>query len=119
MSNYSIDFHKRAEMFKALGNPHRLAIFQRLTRCCAPGTVCDVEDAIRFTVGEIGEDLEIAPSTVSHHLKELLRAGLIETRRNGKTIECWIEPELLDQLSGFFNVNSKSEQKTKQTKVKS
>ncbi len=121
MSNYSIDIQKRAEMFKALGNPHRLAIFQRLTSCCAPGTVCAVDDAIRFTVGEIGEELEIAPSTVSHHLKELLRAGLIQSRRNGKTIECWIEPELLDQLSGFFNVNSETEQtnqrNTKQTKV--
>ncbi len=104
MSNYSIDIKTRAEMFKALGNPHRLAIFQRLTNCCAPGTVCEIESAIRYTVGEIGKELDIAPSTVSHHLKELHRAGLIETRRNGKTIECWIEPQLLDQLSGFFSI---------------
>ena len=107
-------------MFKALGNPHRLAIFQRLTTCCAPGTVCEVEAGISFTVGEIGEDLEIAPSTVSHHLKELFRAGLIQTRRNGKNIECWIEPELLKQLSSFFNLETDSENiETKQTKVKS
>ena len=114
MSNYSIDIQKRAEMFKALGNPHRLAIFQRLTTCCAPGTVCGIEDAVRFTVGEIGCDLDIAPSTVSHHLKELNRAGLIQTRRNGKNIECWIEPELLEQLSGFFCINNETEK----TKVK-
>ena len=102
MSNYSIDIQKRSEMFKALGNPHRLAIFQRLTSCCAPGTVCEVDAALHFTVGEIGEELDIAPSTISHHLKELFRAGLIETRRNGKSIECWIEPKTLKQLSGFF-----------------
>ena len=123
MSNYSIDIQKRAEMFKALGNPHRLAIFQRLTTCCVPGTVCAVDDAIRFTVGEIGEELEIAPSTVSHHLKELHRAGLIQSRRNGKNIECWIEPELLEQLSGFFNLKTDIEnieaKQIKQTKVKS
>ena len=118
MSNYTIDIQKRADMFKALGNPHRLAIFQRLTSCCAPGTFCAVDDAIRFTVGEIGEELEIAPSTVSHHLKELLRADLIHTRRNGKTIECWIEPELLGQLSGFFNVNSETQLETDQDKNK-
>ena len=106
MSNYSIDIQKRSEMFKALGNPHRLAIFQRLTSCCEPGTVCDVKDAMCFTVGEIGEDLDIAPSTISHHLKELFRAGLIETRRNGKNIECWIEPKTLEQLSGFFALTS-------------
>jgi len=102
MSNYSIDVQKRAVMFKALGNPHRLAIFQRLTTCCVPGTICEVEAAIHFTVGEIGEDLDIAPSTISHHLKELCNAGLIETRRNGKTVECWIEPKILEQLAGFF-----------------
>ncbi len=109
MSNYSIDIQKRAEMFKALGNPHRLAIFQQLTSCCAPGTVCEMNDAIRFTVGEIGNDLDIAPSTVSHHLKELFRAGLIQTKRNGKNIECWIEPELLEQLSGFFCIDENNE----------
>lgn len=101
MSNYSNDVQIHAEMFKALGNPHRLAIFQRLTTCCAPGTVCEM-NAAYFTVGEIGEDLDIAPSTISHHLKELFRAGLIDTRRNGKNIECWIEPKVLDQLAQFF-----------------
>lgn len=106
MSNCSIEIKKRAEMFKALGNPHRLAIFQQLTSCCAPGTVCNINDDMFFTVGQIGEELDIAPSTISHHLKELLRAGLIQTRRNGKTIECWIEPDTLEQLSGFFALDN-------------
>ncbi len=106
MSNYSNILINKAEMFKALGNPHRLAIFQQLTQCCTPGTVCSVEDALRFTVGEIGNNLDIAPSTVSHHLKELFRAGLIQTHRKGKNIECWIEPELLEELSQFFNIES-------------
>ena len=111
MSNYSSNTQSRADMFKALGNPHRLAIFQQLTQCCAPGTVCSVEDALRFTVGEIGKNLDIAPSTVSHHLKELFRAGLIQTRRNGKNIECWIEPELLNDLSQFFSIESLTPQR--------
>ena len=93
-------------MLKALGNPHRLSIFQRLTTCCAPGTICEIDEAIGLTVGEIGKELQIAPSTVSHHLKELHHAGLIKTRRNGKNIECWIEPEVLNQLSGFFKIDS-------------
>lgn len=104
MSNYSIELQERADMFKALGNPHRLAIFQRLTNCCVPGTVCEINEAMYFTVGEIGEELDLAPSTISHHLKELFRAGLIETRRNGKTIECWIEPKVLQKLASFFEL---------------
>ncbi len=118
MSNYSINIQTRADMFKALGNPHRLAIFQRLTSCCAPGTVSEMNAAMHFTVGEIGEELDIAPSTISHHLKELFRAGLIETRRNGKTIECWIEPKVLEQLAGFFALtNNETLIKTKTSEV--
>ncbi|MET0103163.1 MAG: metalloregulator ArsR/SmtB family transcription factor [Sedimenticola sp.] len=103
MSNINTDIEQHAEMFKALGNPHRLALFRRLTTCCAPGTVCDAESAAHFSVGELGEGLDIAPSTLSHHLKELNRAGLIEMRRNGKKVECWIEPAVLNRLAKLFS----------------
>lgn len=90
------------EMFKALGNPHRLEIFHRLTTCCRPGTCCDLGE-VGFYVGELGEGLEIAPSTLSHHLKELHRAGLIEMQRQGKQVKCWIDPAVLSRLAHFFN----------------
>jgi ArsR family transcriptional regulator len=108
MSNYSNKVKKHAEMFKALGNPHRLEIFLQLTRCCTPGTVCNLDEALSINVGDIGKMLDIAPSTVSHHLKELHRANLIEMRRNGKNIECWIEPKTLKVLSNFFSINELS-----------
>jgi len=40
---------------------------------------------------------------VSHHLKELHRAGLIRSKRQGQRIECWVDPEVLNSLSHFFN----------------
>ncbi len=101
MSKYEIDPGPLADMFKALGNPHRLALFHRLTTCCAPGTCCDLE-SVRFTVGQLGEGLGIAPSTLSHHLKELHRAGLIEMERRGKQVICWIDAGVLKQLVDFF-----------------
>ncbi len=103
MSN--IDIVQLAEAFKALGHPHRLALFQRLCTCCAPGTRCDIEQAV-LSVGELGEGLAIAPSTLSHHLKELSRAGLVSTRRNGKKVECWVEPSVLESLAAFFGGNA-------------
>lgn len=103
MSNYSIDPEQLAEMFKALGNPHRLAMFQRLSRCCAPGTVCDVDIAAHQSVSELGEDMDIAPSTLSHHLKELNRAGLIQMRRDGKSVKCWVDATTLKALGDFFD----------------
>ena len=91
-----------ADVFKALSNPNRLRIFLRLVSCCVPGTVHEIEDDARTCVGDLGKDLEIVPSTVSHHIKELHRAGLIRMRRNGQKIECWIDPEVLEELSRFF-----------------
>ncbi|MEL0583382.1 MAG: metalloregulator ArsR/SmtB family transcription factor [Candidatus Thiodiazotropha sp. (ex. Lucinoma kazani)] len=102
MSNTNPDDKQLALMFKALGNPHRLLIFQRLSNCCLPGTRCDLEQTMRFSVGQLGEGMEIAPSTLSHHLKELHRSGLIEMSRQGKRIDCWIDPAVLNRLAGFF-----------------
>lgn len=103
MSNYSINTKLAAERFKALSNPHRLALFQRLTRCCAPGTVCDAEQASQLSVGQLGEEVAIAPSTLSHHLKELNRAGLIEMERRGKQVVCWVEANTLEELAALFS----------------
>ncbi len=103
MSNFETSFEQQAEQFKALSNPHRLALFYRLTTCCPPGTVCGVEEATRLRVGELGAGLDIAPSTLSHHLKELNRAGLVEMQRKGKTVECWVVPGVLDKLATFFS----------------
>ena len=67
-------------MFKALSNPNRLKIFMRLTSCCLPGTVTSINpgtgEAGCACVGELGQDLDIVPSTISHHIKELRQAGL-------------------------------------------
>ena len=90
-------------MFKALSNPNRLVLFQRLMTCCEPGTKCDPTLAAKVCVGELGEGLQIAASTLSHHLKTLHAAGLINMQRRGKNIDCWVEPAVLKQLAGFFN----------------
>ena len=91
-----------AEIFKALSNPNRLRIFQQLVTCCAPGTKGLFDTCNTSYVGELGEKLDIVPSTVSHHIKELRRAGLIRTSRNGQKIECWVDPETVEMLKDFF-----------------
>lgn len=93
---------KLADIFKALCNPNRLEIFQKLANCCKPGTIGILNPPRTACVGELGQDLGIVPSTVSHHIKELKRAGLIRTRRRGQNIECWVDPEILDELKNFF-----------------
>ena len=90
-------------MFKALSNPHRLKIFMRLVNCCGPNVACDVDsDQMKACVGQLGEDMGIAPSTVSHHIKELHRAGLIRMERRGQNIDCWVDVDTVRSLGEFF-----------------
>ena len=103
-----------SEVFKALSNRHRLKILVRLADCCGPNTACDVDsEQMRACVGQLGKDLGIVPSTVSHHIKELHRSGLIRMERNGQKIHCWVDIETVQSLSKFFEDLEFSQTKTK------
>jgi len=79
-------------------------MFLHLVTCCVPGTVSsyDADSEASACVGDLGRDLDIVPSTVSHHIKELHRAGLIRMERRGQKIECWVDPKVLKDLAHFF-----------------
>ena len=97
------DIELLATRLKALSNPGRLQIFRQLALCCETGTSCGSdEQAMRRCVGELGRGLELAPSTVSHHIKELRQAGLIRVERRGQNIHCWIDPDVVRSLADFF-----------------
>lgn len=75
-----MDFDVTAEVFKALGDPHRLRALHFLatadTGCCtnADGVcTCDVQEV-----------LGLSQPTVSHHMKILVEAGLVDAERRGK-----------------------------------
>ncbi len=102
-NNQQFNLNELAIVFKALSNPNRLQIFQRLLCCCVPEDICAAEEISGFCVGELGENLAVAPSTLSHHIKELQHAGLIKTRRKGKNIECFVEPDKVKILNHFFS----------------
>jgi len=99
MSNSSNDnIESMAIKFKALANPVRLKLFIELTQCCKPGTTCDIQRC----VGDLAVLVDIAPSTLSHHLKELNRAGLIDMQRAGKNMMCSVDMKVLDDLTDYF-----------------
>lgn len=89
--------------FKALGNPHRLAIVRLLLErdwaCCDRERPEDCTlDPASCNVGELADRLSVAPSTTSHHLKELERAGLLEREREGRRLYCRVNTDILDRL---------------------
>lgn len=69
---YDADLSQQATVFKALGDPARVAILATLARAEHEVCVCD------FTSG-----LALNQSTVSHHLKLLKDAGLVTSVRRG------------------------------------
>ena len=88
-----------AKALRALANPNRLAIFERIHE---DGLCCQT-DARGNTVCAIADDFELALSTVSHHLKALRSAGLITCERRGQQILCAINHDTLQRMTTLLS----------------
>ena len=98
---------KLVKAFSALSNYQRLTIFQKIcekTHCCFYDTSQTEVSTNRYdcNVGDISRTFELAPATVSHHLKELKYAGLINMERKGKFIYLTPLQEPLEEMKLFF-----------------
>lgn len=95
-------------MFRALGDPTRLHIFEFLRACCCPVAVeesGDVRPVSGPTVGEVCchvTGAEQINSKISHHLKELRLAGLITVERRGKNMICGVNREAVAALAVYL-----------------
>ena len=81
-----------AAHLEALGNPTRLRIYRMLVRAGDAGSA----------VGKLQTSLDIAPSTLSHHLKSLLMVGLIVQERQGTTLICRANYDVMRGLVAFL-----------------
>ncbi|GAA5504234.1 ArsR/SmtB family transcription factor [Deinococcus antarcticus] len=89
-----MDFNTSAELFKALADPNRLKVLRLLAAppanaCASAGSVCacDLE-------GELG----LSQPTVSHHMKLLVRTGLVTATKRGKWTDYTLNPEGFEQV---------------------
>lgn len=93
-----------AEVFAALAAEPRLKLLrlmQHKTLRCQDPSRCDLSERC-CNVSELAESLNLNLATISHHLKELRRAGLIRTERRGRFIFCSIRPEMMRRLAELF-----------------
>ncbi|GAB3309254.1 ArsR/SmtB family transcription factor [Epidermidibacterium keratini] len=84
-----------ARIFKALGDPVRLRLYSMIASAADAICVCDLTGAFELT----------AP-TISHHLKVLREAGLIEGERRGTWIYYRSLPHSVDALARLLDVGA-------------
>ena len=81
-----------ADMLSAMGTEPRLRIMRLLLSAHPDGLV----------VGEIGTELDIPSSTLSHHLEKLKNEDLVKVRREGTFLWYSANTEALQELLGFL-----------------
>jgi DNA-binding transcriptional ArsR family regulator len=87
-----------AAMFKALGDPVRLRLLS-LIASHPGGEAC---------VCEISATFDVSQPTISHHLKLLRSAGLLDCERRGTWVYYWVIPSALQQLSSVLHVDDRA-----------
>ena len=92
------DDRKLARIFNALSNPNRLKIYSEILRTentnYEVGNWCMLSQVVR--------SLKIGGPTISHHVKELVDAGLILAERQGKFLVCRINPQTREMVRKMF-----------------
>lgn len=83
---------RAAAVFRALSDPVRLRLYSRIAGCNGETCVCDIQD-----VG-------VSQPTVSHHLRKLREAGLIDCERRGTWVYYWPVPGALAPLEALNSV---------------
>lgn len=79
----------------ALAQPNRLRVFRQLIVAGKQG----------MTPGALGEAFEVAPATLSFHLKELLNAGLVLQERDGRNLIYRAQVENMNGLLAYLTDN--------------
>ncbi len=83
-----------AQVFKALGDPVRLRLVSLIgARDGGEVCVCDLTSAF-----------DLSQPTISHHLKVLREAGLIDSERRGTWVYYRLVPAALDRMAGLLSV---------------
>lgn len=81
-----------ARALAALGHDARLSIFRLLVKAGEEG----------LRVGDIGEHLNMAPSTLAHHLSTLVDAGLVLQDKQGREVFNRVDFPAMHRVVGFL-----------------
>jgi ArsR family transcriptional regulator, arsenate/arsenite/antimonite-responsive transcriptional repressor len=80
-----------ATVFKAIANPVRLQMLDILSRQDGQVCVCDIEGYF-----------DLSQPTISHHLRVMRQAGLLDTEQRGTWVYYFVRPEKMEMLRGVL-----------------
>ena len=83
---------RMAEVAKALGDPVRLQLVDVLTKHAGKVCVCELVPLF-----------DISQPTLSHHLKRLRQAGIVDSERRGLWAYYYVNPEALEELAAWLS----------------
>ena len=101
------DSKQLARVFKALSEENRLKILINILKKewqCQQGECCDKDICIK----DFCKSLKISFATISYHVKELVNAGLITTKKEGRWAYCQINKKTFKKAQEFLNELSNS-----------
>ena len=88
--------HRLAQLFKALGDPTRVRLLSMIA-AAESGEAC---------VCDLTEPIGLSQPTVSHHLKQLVDAGLVTREQRGKWAYYAVVQETLDAIAASLGTRS-------------
>ena len=81
----------QVKVLSALADPTRLGIVTMIARCGEPVCVCEIVDGF-----------ELGQPTISHHLRILREAGVLDCEKRGLWVYYWLKPDAIKEVAGFL-----------------
>jgi ArsR family transcriptional regulator len=102
-----MEMYEATEAFSSLSQETRLRVFKLLIEYGRDGTV----------PGTIAEDLNIPANTLSFHLSHMNQAGLVTSKKKGRSVTYYANTDRIEELIGYLQTHCCSRERPK-TKAK-
>lgn len=93
---FNTEFQEIANICKALSHPARVAIVAHLSKCC------------NCISGDITKEIPLSRTTVSQHLQELKKVGLIQGEIDGVKVNYCLNYKIVEKYFDLLKMFSKS-----------
>ena len=103
-----MELFEAAEAFSSLSQETRLKVFKLLIEYGCDGVI----------PGKIAEKLKIPDNTLSFHLSHMSRAGLVTSKKNGRSLTYFANTELIEGLIDYLQENCCARQEKSKSKNK-